>query len=68
MEDYPGLLVSVDLYKASDNFKAFEYFSFSEDTIKWISVIYNSIESWIITNGTHVRRVYSNKGGKTGAQ
>ena len=44
-EDHPGLLVSIDFYKAFDTLewtfikKAFEYFNFQEHLIKWVSVI-----------------------------
>ena len=56
-EDHPGLLVSIDFYKAFDTLewtfiqKAFEYFNFPEYLIKWVSVIYNNINSCIINNG-----------------
>ena len=60
IEDNPGLLVYVDFYEAfgiidwSFIKKAFEYFSFPGYLLKWISIIYNSIDSLIINNG-HVR-------------
>ena len=53
-EDHPGLLVSIDFYKAFDTLewtfikKAFEYFNFPEYLIKWVSVIYNNINSHIM--------------------
>ena len=57
IEDNPGILVSVDFYKAFDTLqwsfikKAFEYFNFPECLIKWISVMCNNIDSQVINNG-----------------
>ena len=71
-EDHPGLLVSIDFYKAFDTLewtfikKAFEYFNFPEYLIKWVSVIYKNINSPHNQQWTYVRRVYSIKRGQTG--
>ena len=57
IEDNPGLLVSIDIYRAFDTLqwsfimKAFENFIFPEYLIKWVSVISNNIDSHIISNG-----------------
>ena len=57
MEDNPGLLVSIDFYKAFDTLawsflkKAFEYLHFPERLIKWLLVIYNNIDNEINNNG-----------------
>ena len=68
-EDNLGLLILVDFYKVFDTLelsfikKASEYFNFPECLIKWVSVIYNNINSHIINYGhmserfTFTRRV-----------
>ena len=56
-EDNLGLLVLIDFYKACDTLewsfikKAFEYFNFPECLVKWVTIIYNNINSHLINNG-----------------
>ena len=57
IEDKPGLLISIDIYKAFDNIewsfiqKAFKFFNFPEYLTKWIGILYTNINSRIINNG-----------------
>ena len=57
IEDKPGLLISIDFYKAFDTIewsfiqKAFTFFNFPEYLTKWIRILYTNINSRIINNG-----------------
>ena len=57
IEDKPGLLISIDFYKAFDTIewsfiqKPFKFFNFPEYLTKWIGILYTNINCRIIDNG-----------------
>ena len=65
IEDKPGLLISIDFYKAFDTIewsfiqKTFTFFNFPEYLTKWIGILYTNIINSRIINNRHMSKGFN---------